>query len=194
MKMCFPSEKTLEDFVCEKLEDENYFPITKKYHQAWFRQVKIPEYGIPDIILLDGKTGMYDAQFTIVELKNTELCADHLNQLGRYMTAFRRYIGIGQADGKRFSGDVLVKGILAGPFDPKKSNLLWLYRHTRDILIFSVEVDVEDGFQSQLVNKYDWFLRGEDFAPLSDIRQACNDLISKQNRTDRKAKKSRGLE
>ena len=176
MKVPFPTERTMEDYICEHLDADGYCPITDQRYTHHFRQLQIAGYGVADLVLVDADPTA--ATITVVELKNTELCAANLEQLGRYMTGLQRLSQLIEND-ELVNGEVFVQGVLAGPFNPQSSELVWLYHQTENIEIYSVSIDVENGFDSEPIGK-GWFKKSEELGSMDQLVVACNDSIRMQ--------------
>jgi hypothetical protein len=84
-------EKHLEDIVFESLETEEGckklyergLGVNYSLNQTHIRQLRLNEYGIPDIVSIRFEGGTID--ITITELKVVEFNISHLLQVGRYI-------------------------------------------------------------------------------------------------------------
>lgn len=88
----FESEKHLEDFICENLDEGNCL-IDNIDFCTYKRQYKCGNYGIADIVVFNcvknnGKPEVLEIY--VYELKNEKFSIKHLSQVSRYYTYFSR--------------------------------------------------------------------------------------------------------
>jgi hypothetical protein len=88
----FESEKHLEDFICESLDD-GVCVVDNIDFDTYKRQYKCGSYGVADIVAfncveINGKPEVLEIY--IYELKNEKFSVKHLSQVSRYYTYFKR--------------------------------------------------------------------------------------------------------
>lgn len=90
----FDSEKCLEDWVCLCLDD-GHDPITDLSCVSYVRQPCFGSYGRGDILVINKISESEDFYFvdvTLIELKNTPLCSNHVSQISRYKAAIEEHM------------------------------------------------------------------------------------------------------
>lgn len=88
----FESEKHLEDYICESL-DEGFCLIDNIDFDTYKRQYRCGEYGIADIVAFNCISVNGAPEFLeiyIYELKNERFSVKNLVQVARYQTYFQR--------------------------------------------------------------------------------------------------------
>lgn len=150
MKVEFPSERAIEDYVWKQLENGQPCPISGDAHNFCLRQKEIKGYGVTDIIKID--VSDEGVRITVLELKNEELKESHISQLYRYMTGIRR---VARLYSKKIIGcpDIEVVGELAGPFNPNRGDIVWLLQSLDDVTVYDISLSFEHGFKAEEVSK-----------------------------------------
>ena len=170
MEFEFPSEKFIEDYICQKFNDE-LCPITLRYsHESrLYRQLDLGVYGIPDLVYLTPEKDSFYNEFVLVievlELKNTALKLKDYAQLSKYITGIRRML---EPYSKKLGFEVDVRGYLVGLKPPKCSEDIFLVDLIDDITTSYISLNMDDGFMSEDAGK-GWFKVGESFRPIKHI-------------------------
>lgn len=176
MKLEFPSEQFIEDYVWSKLQNEGVCPVTDHITELAFRQKEIYGYGVTDIIKIDlCPSGMI--YIKILELKNQPLKPDHIAQLCRYMEGVKRIANryIRRSKEKLY---IDVSGELAGPFDSSRNDVVWLAQNLDNITLFDLSIDVEKGFRSDAIGS-GWYRESENLTGYKDEVKQIVDTCAK---------------
>lgn len=156
MKIDFPNEKFIEDYVYEKSRDDGQCILSGDAVDRIWRQLAIPGYGVTDIVKAWFTPSAIE--LTVLELKNEPLKESHLSQLMRYMKGLRRMV----ASCERGDVEVTVCGQLAGPFDPDRGDFVYMLGFIpREVSAFGLALDMEIGFSSEALHG-DWSPSGAD--------------------------------
>lgn len=169
----FPSEKAIEDYVWHGLETIGKCPIGGDTPDIYLRQKAIPGYGVTDIIKIRAE---FDSiQVTILELKNTQLCADHVIQLCRYMAGARKIADKYQA---RLDDcpEIAICGELAGPFDKKKSELMFMMNELESVEFFDLFLSMDSGFSAKRLGK-GWHYTNAKTLPKKGLTREISDCV-----------------
>lgn len=149
MKIEFPSEKVIEDYIYSELNAGGPCPISGEYPDRTYRQHEIKGYGITDIIKV--RVSDKAAFVTVLELKNEALKASHVEQLCRYLVGINRI-----ADRYRKRGfRVNVNGQLAGPFVSSDIVYLIQWMHPA-ISLFDLSLTMQSGLSVRAISRQ-WF-------------------------------------
>lgn len=146
-EISFPSEKTIEDYVCRRMEDHSICPVSNDYVAHFVRQHEISGYGVTDVIKFHVSDNVLFA--TILELKNEPLKEIHLAQLSRYMVGLSRQL---KRYGDRLGVKLAVRGQLAGPFEIR-GDFVYLADQLPYIKIFDLRLSLDEGFLSSPVGR-----------------------------------------
>lgn len=147
MYVPFPSEQAIEDYVYHSLTEQCWDPILHcEFTGAVFRQLDVPGYGIVDLLTVEEVDSSID--FIVFELKNEPLKEAHVTQLCRYLTGVRRTL---QRYKRRLFKDapMRLRGVLAGPFDPHKNDLVFLAQEIPTVQMYSLSLSFAAGFCSE---------------------------------------------
>lgn len=190
MRIDFPSEKTIEDYIFESIKQDGACPLSGDAADRVWRQYEIPGYGIADIV----KVWLIPngIELTVLELKNEPLKEAHVGQLMRYMRALEKVA-------ERASGtSVTVRGELAGPLDPQKGDLVYMLPYLpRQISVFEIFLSMDCGFVANPVGtewhsvkeSAEWFQgKADSFCEMHRVR--FEDFESKESKGDRPGKKA----
>lgn len=164
MKLAFPSEKALEDYVVKRLEEEWECPISGESVDGFVRQERLGVYGIADIIKFEWSGRGLGV--TVLELKNEPLKERDVSQLCRYMTCLEKLLVKYSNEYERFSFELF--GQLAGPLDPN-SDLVFMLHRLENISVYDIGVCADEGFTSEFKSNV-WFINGfshKDTKPLA---------------------------
>lgn len=163
----FQSERQLEDYVCSCLAKTMQCPVSGHPCHAYFRQQRIGDYGISDIIKVEIDIDVINV--TVLELKNETLRELHISQLCRYMRGIERIVSRYKKKNKNL--EVCVYGELAGPLSPDSNDLVFMLDFVDRVQVYDVALSMEHGFISSPVSR-GWFKRGERFSDcVSAIRE-----------------------
>lgn len=158
MKIEFPSEKVLEDYVYTKSREYGECVISGDAMDQIWRQMNIPGYGITDIVKAWFTPN--SIELTVLELKNEPLKEAHVSQLMRYMKGLENMVS--NYSERKLRVDVY--GQLAGPFDPNKGDFAYMLAHlSQQVSVYELSLDVETGFYAEQIEA-DWRSQGEDRA------------------------------
>lgn len=181
MNIEFPNERAIEEYVYRSVMDGKDCPITATHPNAVFRQYEIKGYGITDLVYLNIYPGMVRVQ--IVELKNETLKESHLSQLKRYMVGMRRYLWRHNDLAEKAGWEIDVHGVLAGPFEADRNDLVYLYDGMEDVEIFGLSLSMEDGFLVREISNSGWRSRGEDLTQKTAIARHAFPLALELDRS-----------
>lgn len=139
-KIVFESEKELEDYICEQL-DNGYNPITNEWAGWYGRQVDIGTYGIIDILIVD-KSDDGQIYATVIELKKDLVTAKSLAQVSRYMTGLSRYFKEMFAD--NYGG---LRGIVSAPNVETNDDTPYLINIVKQtgVFVYTIDFDLDSG-------------------------------------------------
>ena len=120
--MKFDDERELEKLIVEMNKEQGYCAVADEVVGAMVRQVKLPGYGIADIVsvCVDADPGGVNIVVNLYELKNTTISCRDVAQISRYYTGIKRYINnvylarIGHSQGKGGVFTVSIRGLLVG--------------------------------------------------------------------------------
>lgn len=175
MKIDFPSEGAIEEFVCHRIRRDGVCPITGDDVSGFVRQHGIKGYGRTDVIKIIARSS--GVTLVVLELKNKPMCADHVCQLARYMVGLRRQA---RRFLRRFGfGAVEVKGELAGPIGPRPGD--WIYLSElmeEEISLYELSLDMVDGFSAE--PSYGWHSLAEDMLGSKDLARRCLEAIKQE--------------
>lgn len=175
MKIAFPSEKVIEDFVCQTIDEDQMCPVSKSRVSGYVRQHPIVGYGISDVIKFEIEDG--EIILTVLELKNSNLCESHICQLSRYMTGLKRQV---RRYERRLKTSIYVYGELAGPIASNPGDWVFMADLLRDdISIYDLCIDVGSGFRSTKMD-HNWFSKSEDLSGGKRLARECYDAYSIQ--------------
>lgn len=154
----FPSERTIEDYIFQRLSEGDPCPITDEIVTFALRQLEIRGYGTADIVKIT--IWPQGVSIKVLELKNETLKEAHLGQLARYMRGieraarkYRRLLPEGW--------ELDVSGELAGPFDANANNLVHLIQYLpKNISVHQIYLDMDIGFVAEEVSR-GWYNTGE---------------------------------
>ena len=169
----FPSERTIEDYVWHCLQTIGECPIGGDTPDIYLRQKAIPGYGVTDIIKI--RTEFDSIQVTIIELKNTQLCADHVIQLCRYMAGAKKIAERYQAR-VQDCPEIAICGELAGPFDRKKSELMFMMNELESVEFFDLSLSMDSGFSAKRLGK-GWHYINAKTLPNKGLTREISDCV-----------------
>lgn len=94
-EVSFESEKELEDYIVEYINENNYNPVNGDDVLFLERQVDLGAYGIIDILLVniepDGKDE-FTVTYTILELKKERIDEKTITQISRYIIGLKQFL------------------------------------------------------------------------------------------------------
>jgi hypothetical protein len=141
-KVRFNSEKDLEDYICEYIDNNGSCPITDSTVDHYWRQVAIGSYGIADVVkvMVDFDGSIH---ITVLELKNTDLTLKCMSQVLRYATGINHFIE------KHFPNSaeaISVHPELLGAGFEATDDTCFMFNYLDSINAYSFDLDVEEGF------------------------------------------------
>jgi hypothetical protein len=151
----FDSEKALEDALYEKLKG-GYNPISDTHHDHVIRQFNIAGHGIVDLItvqvmndpIVNGPTHL---SIDLIELKNTKIKSEHIGQIARYRSAFRRAID----DGYFEFFEVEVSCILVGlKTFPDETDLVYQIQESEWLSVNEMSISFDEGIKFHEVSNW----------------------------------------
>lgn len=165
----FPSEKFIEDYVFESINENAQCPVSGQDVDYVLRQHEITGYGVSDLIKICVRDS--NIYITVLELKNEPLKEAHLSQLARYMRGIQRQLHRYQKIGYQ----IHIDGELAGPVrSDKDSDFVFLIGRLTDISVYKIKLSMAQGFEAERVST-SWFNSSEN---LSGAYPVIKDLIN----------------
>jgi len=154
----FPSERTIEDYVFQRISSVGECPVSGDLVDLVVRQYDLKGYGVIDVLKIS--ISPFEIRITVLELKNENLKESHVGQLARYMTGvtrlatrYRRFLDAGWK--------IFVEGELAGPLDSSSGDFVYLRNVLpQHISIYELTLDMEYGLSSSPVST-GWHNRNE---------------------------------
>jgi len=152
-KIILESEKELEDYICEVLDEGDSCPVTGMKADYWDRQVRLGEYGVADIIVIrfpdivEALWGDEEIRYSstgiiqIIELKKGPIKSDAVIQLSRYICGVVRYLELLNIKDTRFA----VQGVLVGDDYNDDSDVRYLVDNIQNIRFFQYRFDLVEG-------------------------------------------------
>lgn len=173
MNINFPSEKAIEDYIWNKLSNDECCPLADEKYDFCLRQKEIKGYGVTDIIKFSVSTD--EIIITVLELKNEDIKETHVSQLYRYMTGVKR---VARLYRRKIKGlpRIIVRGEIAGPFNRDRGDILWLVEHLDDVDVYSIELDLDDGFKAEQVSE-GWYKLDEKRLSYRDVVRDISDAL-----------------
>ena len=178
MKVDFPSEKDIEDYVQSAIERDGRCPMSDFPVHICHRQYEIVGYGITDLIKITALQNCVN--ITVTEFKNETLKAAHVEQLCRYMTGIKRIVN----KYKRHGFCVALCGELAGPYfqnGKPPNDLIYLKDFLpQNIFIYDLSLTYEHGFKATEING-GWFRTSENYLAYRDVaKEIYNEFLYKK--------------
>jgi hypothetical protein len=138
-KIVFESEKELEDYICENL-DQEYNPINGDHVNWYGRQIDLGAYGILDVMTVSFEPEGY-LDISIIELKKELVTIKAIAQVSRYIRGIRHYFE-SHADDVSIS----VHGYVVAPnLDLSDDTVFLLNQLSEDISIYTMNFDLDKG-------------------------------------------------
>ena len=145
----FNSEKDLEDYICEHIDNHGVCPVTGENVELWWRQVNFGGYGIADIIKVqfDPEGDIY---VTVLELKNEKITSKCIAQTLRYRTCLKEFVS------EKFNNHdekIHIYSEILGTRLSMQDDTCYLVNNLENLSVYSFEIDVDNGFSVNSIGK-----------------------------------------
>jgi len=144
-KVIFESEKELEDYICEKLEENKHCPIGDESVDMYFRQLNIGAYGVADIVKISFNLSSPEICITVLELKKEKITLSTIAQVARYMTGIKHFINERYTNKSKY---ITVFGEVAAPGICTDDDACYLSGQLDNIKIYDISCCLDTGFIS----------------------------------------------
>jgi len=149
-KIIFDSEKELEDFICNDIEENKICPVAGTSVDLFERQLNLGAYGVADIVKISIEWDHIDV--TVLEVKKETITSDAIIQTVRYMEGLKHFIGEYFADMQ--DQEIFIYGEIAAP-NSSLGDGVFLLNVIDNLNIYEISCDLMSGFSSECIgNNY----------------------------------------